>query len=191
MPKIIPRAEGHTNCTVLLCVFLQPPERECECVLPTRYTFWKRIYYELAKSSISKAPYWEVLKWEACPHKIKVLSSFPKQKNKQYSTAIIQMTVHHVCLSHNNKSWNTAIASGWLRTKPPSVLIEFGGLHTAFKSQKLPSQLVGILQRSETVNLNQHGISLAGQHWQWHLTAPCIAPALGTEMLLPQLWTHN
>lgn len=91
------------------------------------------------------------------------------------------MTVHHMCLSHNNKSWNTAIASGWLRTKLTLVLIEFGGLHAAFNSQKLPSQLVGILQKSETVNLNQCGISLAGRHWQWHLTAPCIAPALGTN----------
>ena len=98
---------------------------------------------------------------EVCPHRIKVLSSFPKQKNKQYSTVNIQRTAHCVCPSRNNKSWNTAIGSGWLRTKLTLVLIEFGGLHTALMLQKLSSQLAPILQRSEPVVNLTSGTALA------------------------------
>lgn len=66
------------------------------------------------------------------------LTQLPKQKNKQYSAANIQRTAHHVCLSCENKSWNTAIASGWLRTKPTLVVIEFGGLHTVTRAAISP-----------------------------------------------------
>lgn len=134
------------------------------------------------KLASQKAPYWEVLKWEACPHRNKVLSSFPKQKNKQYSTANIQRPAHHVCLPCNNKSWNTAIASGWLKKKLTLVPIELGGLHAALMLQKLPSQLAALLQRSEpVVNPNQWWTSPVGRHWQWHVTASYIAPARGTN----------
>lgn len=110
-------------------------------VSPTRYTFWKQLYYELAKASISKGTLLRgtEVRREECPHRIKVLSSFPKQKNKQYSTANIQRTAHHVCLSCNNKSWDTAIAPGWLRTKPTLVLIKFGGLHTGLVTKGIIS----------------------------------------------------
>lgn len=184
MLKSIPRTESCTNHTVLLCVFLQPPEMACGCVSPTRYTFWKRLYYELAKANISKGtlPRGTEARREECTHRIKVLSSFPKQKNKQYSTANIQRTAHHVCLSCNNKSWDTAIAPGWLRMKPTLVLIKFGGRHTGLTLQKLSSQLAAILQRSEpVVNLNQWWMSLVEQHWQCHVLTSCIAPARGTN----------
>lgn len=104
------------------------------------------------------------------------LTQLPKQKNKQYSTANIQRTAHHVCLSCKNKSWNTAIASGWLRTKPTLVVIEFGGLHTAVTSQKLPSRLAAVSQSSEAVVSHADGTD-----WQRHAMAAYGAPARGTN----------
>lgn len=103
------------------------------------------------------------------------LIQLPKQKNKQYSTAKIQRTAHHVCLPGNNKKLKCINSFRLAENKTDefwsSLVVSTQLLH--YKSCHLNWQ-------QPYREVNQWWASV-GQHWQWHITASWTAPAQVTN----------